>query len=627
MPLIKANKLHHSIGRQHILDDAEFQLDAGERVCLLGRNGTGKSTLLSMLDGTITPDAGELWFQQGIKVACMPQTPKVEDKGQTVFDAVAEGLAEAGKWVAEYHHLIATQSDDMNRLAVVQDELEACDGWALEQRVSQVLSRLELDADTKVATLSGGWRRRVALARALVAEPDVLLLDEPTNHLDIDAISWLEQAVLGYQGCVLFITHDRALIETLATRILELDRGILTSFPGNYSRYQELSAEALRIEEEHNALFDKRLAQEEVWIRQGIKARRTRNEGRVRALKKMRDEHSNRRKQAGKAKIEISAGELSGKLVAELKNVSQSLGGKQLVKNLNLRVRRGDKLALIGPNGVGKTTLLRIILGELAPDAGEVRSGTKLQVAYFDQLRSDLDEDKTVVDVVGQGRQSVQINGKDKHVIGYLSEFLFPPDRARSQIRVLSGGERARVLLAYLFSQPANILVLDEPTNDLDIETLELLEELLVNFDGTVLLVSHDRAFVDSVATSCLMFEGDGQIDEYIGGYSDIARQRQVAEEAKTAAKAKADNTKNQASSASAAAPAKKLSYKLQRELDALPDQVDQLEQAVAALEAEAAAPAFYEQDKQLVAEHLKKLSDTQLELDECLERWMELSE
>ena len=627
MPLIKANKLHHSIGRQHILDDAEFQLDAGERVCLLGRNGTGKSTLLSMLDGTITPDAGELWFQPGIKVACMPQTPKVEDKGQTVFDVVAEGLAEAGKWVAEYHHLIATQSDDMNHLAVVQDELEACDGWALEQRVSQVLSRLELDADTKVATLSGGWRRRVALARALVAEPDVLLLDEPTNHLDIDAISWLEQAVLGYQGCVLFITHDRALIETLATRILELDRGILTSFPGNYSRYQELSAEALRIEEEHNALFDKRLAQEEVWIRQGIKARRTRNEGRVRALKKMRDEHSNRRKQAGKAKIEISAGELSGKLVAELKNVSQSLGGKQLVKNLNLRVRRGDKLALIGPNGVGKTTLLRIILGELAPDAGEVRSGTKLQVAYFDQLRSDLDEDKTVVDVVGQGRQSVQINGKDKHVIGYLSEFLFPPDRARSQIRVLSGGERARVLLAYLFSQPANILVLDEPTNDLDIETLELLEELLVNFDGTVLLVSHDRAFVDSVATSCLMFEGDGQIDEYIGGYSDIARQRQVAEEAKTAAKAKADNSKSQASSASAAAPAKKLSYKLQRELDALPDQIDQLEQAVAALEAEAAAPAFYEQDKQLVAEHLKKLSDTQLELDECLERWMELSE
>ena len=624
MPLIKANKLNHAIGRQQILDDAEFQLDPGERVCLLGRNGSGKSTLLSMLEGKVTVDSGELWFQPGIKVACMPQTPKVIDRGQSVFDAVAEGLAEAGKWVAEYHSLIADADPDMDRLAEVQKALDACDGWSLEQKVAQTLSRLSLDGDGKVASLSGGWRRRVALARALVAEPDVLLLDEPTNHLDIEAIAWLEQAVLGYPGCVLFITHDRALIESLATRILELDRGILTSYPGNYSRYQELRDEALRVEEEQNALFDKRLAEEEKWIRQGIKARRTRNEGRVRALKKMRNEHAERRQQAGRAKMEINTGETSGKLVSELKAVSHSIAGKSLVKDLSLRIRRGDKLALVGPNGIGKTTLLRLILGELEPESGTIRTGTKMQVAYFDQLRSELDEDKTVIDVVGQGRERIEVNGRDKHVIGYLSEFLFAPDRARSQIRVLSGGERARVLLAYLFSQPANVLVLDEPTNDLDIETLELLEELLVNYQGTVLLVSHDRAFIDSVAASCLVFEGQGRVVEYVGGYADIARQQAAsAPTADEKVKAKPESSVP----AAAAKPTRKLSYKLQRELDGLPDLIEKLEGEVESLTEEIAAPAFYEQDSKVTTERLQVLSNTQLALDEAMERWLELSD
>ena len=467
------------------------------------------------------------------------------------------------------------------------------------------------------------------MARALVCEPDILLLDEPTNHLDLDGILWLEQCVMSFQGCVLFVTHDRALIEKLATRIIELDRGILTNYDTNYVRYLELREHALEVEAEQNALFDKRLAQEEVWIRQGIKARRTRNEGRVRALEKMRNERSQRRVITGSASLSVNQGDKTGKVVAELTDVTFEVPGKMLVDNLSLLICRGDKLALIGPNGAGKTTLLRLILGELAPQRGTVKAGTKLQVAYFDQLRDRLDEDKRVVDIVGQGRDAVTINGKDRHIMSYLGDFLFTPERARSHFGVLSGGERARVQLACLFSQPANVLVMDEPTNDLDMETLELLESLLVEFSGTVLLVSHDRSFVDSVASSCLLFEGNGQISEHVGGYTEVSNyMARRASQQKSVLQSK-DSVKAEVAVADVkpAPKVRKLSYKDQRELDALPEKIENLEAKIAELGEVTGDPAFYQQDADKVSQVLDQLSNTQLELDACMERWMELAE
>ncbi|WP_373079404.1 ATP-binding cassette domain-containing protein [Zhongshania sp.] len=631
MPLLRATQLQHSIGQQIVLDNAELQLEAGDRVCLLGRNGCGKSTLLRIVEGSSSVDAGEVWRQPGVKIARMEQTLDFASPEETIYDVVADGLAGLGKVLRRYHELIIGDMGDaeLKELEHLQREIETHDGWSFQQRIDNILSRLELEADAKVCSLSGGWRRRVALARALVCDPDILLLDEPTNHLDLDGILWLEQCVMSFQGCVLFVTHDRALIEKLATRIVELDRGILTNYDTNYTRYLELREHALEIEAEHNALFDKRLAQEEVWIRQGIKARRTRNEGRVRALEKMRSERSRRRVQTGSANLSVNQADRTGKVVAELTDVTFAVPGKLLVENLSLLVCRGDKLALIGPNGAGKTTLLRLILGELEAQSGTVKAGTNLQVAYFDQLRDRLDESQRVVDIVGQGRDAVTINGKDRHIMSYLGDFLFSPERARSHFGVLSGGERARVQLACLFSQPANVLVMDEPTNDLDMETLELLESLLVDFSGTVLLVSHDRSFVDSVASSCLLFEGQGVISEHIGGYSEVSAymSRRAAQEKAAPTVSPSAQQGTSPSPAKTAPKGRKLSYKDQRELDNLPSKIEALEESLEKLAEQSGSADFYQQDQRRIAEVLDKITSTQAELDQCMERWLELAE
>ena len=626
MPLIRGTQLQHSIGQQTVLDNTDIQLDDGDRVCLLGRNGCGKSTLLRMVEGGLQPDAGEFWRQPGLVIARMEQNLDFASADDCVFDVVAGGLSELGDLLKGYHSLTHGEMNDASLKALerLQRQIEAADGWRFQQRIESTLSRLELDPEAPISSLSGGWLRRVSLARALVAEPDVLLLDEPTNHLDVEGILWLEQCVKSFGGCVLFVTHDRALIESLANRIIELDRGQLKNYDGTYSQYLQRREHELEVEAEHNALFDKRLAQEEIWIRQGIKARRTRNEGRVRALEQMRRERAQRREQQGTARLNVNEGTKTGKIVAELTDVCFSVPGRDLVKNFNLLLNRGDKLALIGPNGAGKTTLLRLILGELAPQSGEIKQGSNLQVAYFDQLRDRLDPNERVVDIVGQGRESVSINGSERHIMSYLGDFLFTPERARSHFGVLSGGERARVQLACLFTQPANVLVMDEPTNDLDMETLELLESLLVDFKGTLLLVSHDRSFVDSVASSCLLFEGNGNIREHIGGYSEVAayqarRAVVVPEKPKGEKKATAAPAKK--------AARKKLSYKDQRELDNLPDKIDDLETQLQQLSDQSASAEFYQQDAQKVNDTLARLAALQEELDSCMERWMELSE
>ncbi|MAK44950.1 MULTISPECIES: ATP-binding cassette domain-containing protein [Spongiibacter] len=626
MPLIRGTQLQHSIGQQTVLDNTDIQLDDGDRVCLLGRNGCGKSTLLRMVEGGLQPDAGEFWRQPGLVIARMEQNLDFASADDCVFDVVAGGLSELGDLLKGYHSLTHGEMNDASLKALerLQRQIEAADGWRFQQRIESTLSRLELDPEAPISSLSGGWLRRVSLARALVAEPDVLLLDEPTNHLDVEGILWLEQCVKSFGGCVLFVTHDRALIESLANRIIELDRGQLKNYDGTYSQYLQRREHELEVEAEHNALFDKRLAQEEVWIRQGIKARRTRNEGRVRALEQMRRERAQRREQQGTARLNVNEGTKTGKIVAELTDVCFSVPGRDLVKNFNLLLNRGDKLALIGPNGAGKTTLLRLILGELAPQSGEVKQGSNLQVAYFDQLRDRIDPNERVVDIVGQGRESVSINGSERHIMSYLGDFLFTPERARSHFGVLSGGERARVQLACLFTQPANVLVMDEPTNDLDMETLELLESLLVDFKGTVLLVSHDRSFVDSVASSCLLFEGNGNISEHIGGYSEVAayqaRRAVVAPE-------KPKGEKKATAAPAKKAARKKLSYKDQRELDNLPDKIDDLETQLQQLSDQSASAEFYQQDAQKVNDTLARLAALQEELDSCMERWMELSE
>lgn len=626
MPLIRGTQLQHSIGQQTVLDNTDIQLDDGDRVCLLGRNGCGKSTLLRMVEGGLQPDAGEFWRQPGLVIARMEQNLDFASADDCVFDVVAGGLSELGDLLKGYHSLTHGVMNDasLKQLEHLQRQIEAADGWLFQQRIESILSRLELDPEAPISSLSGGWLRRVSLARALVADPDVLLLDEPTNHLDVEGILWLEQCVKSFGGCVLFVTHDRALIESLANRIIELDRGQLKNYDGTYSQYLQRREHELEVEAEHNALFDKRLAQEEVWIRQGIKARRTRNEGRVRALEQMRRERAQRREQQGTARLNVNEGAKTGKIVAELTDVCFSVPGRDLVKNFNLLLNRGDKLALIGPNGAGKTTLLRLILGELAPQSGEVKQGSNLQVAYFDQLRDRLDPDERVVDIVGQGRESVSINGSERHIMSYLGDFLFSPERARSHFGVLSGGERARVQLACLFTQPANVLVMDEPTNDLDMETLELLESLLVDFKGTVLLVSHDRSFVDSVASSCLLFEGNGNISEHIGGYSEVAAYQALRA---VVAPEKPKGEKKAAAAPAKKAVRKKLSYKDQRELDNLPDKIDDLETQLQQLGDQSASAEFYQQDAQTVNDTLARLAALQEELDSCMERWMELSE
>jgi len=638
--LLRLEQLQLAYGHHVLLDGADLVLERGERLALVGRNGTGKSTLLRLVAGENQADSGTIWRAPGLKIGVLEQDLP-EASGETIFDVVAQGLPEAGDLLSEYHHLVQSEDPDMNRMATLQTRLEAIDGWSFHQRIDVVLTRLGLPEDAEMSSLSGGWRRRVALARALVAEPDLLLLDEPTNHLDLDTIAWLEEQLAAFAGAVLFITHDRAFLSRLATGILELDRGKLGRYPGDYATYQAQKQHELEVEARENAEFDKKLAQEEAWIRQGIKARRTRNEGRVRALEQLRRERSQRRERQGNASLTVDTGERSGKRVVELSHVTQHFEDATVIRDLNIEIQRGDRIGLIGRNGAGKTTLLKILLGELEPSEGTVRLGTKLQVAYFDQLRAGLEPERTVYDNVAQGSDRVTVGGKDRHVMSYLQDFLFSPERARQPVKALSGGESNRLLLAKLFTQPANVLVLDEPTNDLDVETLELLEELLLNFDGTLLLVSHDRAFMDNVVTSVLAFEGRGQVREYVGGYSDWVRQggklppapwegaarQRVEPTADDAAPAPASSKTDTADTAAAPAKAKpvKLSYKLQRELDGLPAEIERLESEVAELEAEAGKPDFYQQPSGVVTERLALLQETQERLDAVMERWMEL--
>jgi ATPase components of ABC transporters with duplicated ATPase domains len=622
MALLGLRGITVSFGGPALLDGVELSIERGERLCLVGRNGSGKSTLMKVLSGEIVPEDGEVVRQGGLKVARLTQEVPHGMTG-SVYDVVAAGLGEAGALLAEYHHVsheLAVDCGDamLRKLEQVQQRLEAAGGWELNREVETVLSRLELPAEAEFSALSGGLKRRVLLAQALITKPDLLLLDEPTNHLDIDAITWLEEFLLGFNGTLLFVTHDRSFLQRLATRIIELDRGRLTSWPGDFATYLRRKQEALDAEAGANALFDKRLAEEEVWIRQGIKARRTRNEGRVRALEAMRRERTERRERQGTARLQLNEAERSGKLVVEAEGVSFSYDGKPVIKDLSTVIMRGDKVGIIGPNGAGKTTLLRLLLGQLAPQQGSVRLGTKLEVAYFDQHRAILDEEKSVLDNVAQGSEQITVNGQSKHVMSYLQDFLFAPARARTPVKALSGGERNRLLLARLFTQPANVLVMDEPTNDLDMETLELLESLLVDYAGTLLVVSHDRAFLNNVVTSTLVFEGEGRIGDYVGGYDDWLRQRRSEPAARPAEKA-----------AAAAAPAErrdrpkaKMSYKEQRELETLPQRIEALEAEQQALHQTMSDPDFYQQDKAAVTAMQDRLAALEDELAAAYERW-----
>ena len=623
MPLLSVDNVSIAFGAEALLDQASFQIDPGERVGLIGRNGTGKTTLLRLLAAEIQPDSGEIWRQPGLRLATLSQELPA-DTTATVFEVVAGGLDGLGALLAEYHEAATALVHDaaperLRRVERLQHELEARDGWRWQQRTEAILSRLRLPADTPLAELSGGWRRRVLLGRALVSEPDLLLLDEPTNHLDLDTIQWLEEELLQFRGGLLFITHDRALLQRLAARLLELDRGVLTSWPGDYAQFQEKKAALLEIETRHNAKFDKVLAQEEVWIRQGIKARRTRNEGRVRALLALRDERRQRREQLGKASFELEQSEASGRLVIEAQDVRYAWRDTPLIRDFSVRIMRGDRVGLIGPNGSGKTTLLQLLLGRLTPDSGTVRLGTRLELAYFDQLRERLDPERSVLDNLAEGRETLEINGQRRHVISYLGDFLFSAQRVRSPVKSLSGGERNRLLLARLFSQPANLLVMDEPTNDLDLETLELLEELLLEYSGTLLLVSHDRAFLDSVVTSCLVFEDNGRIGEYVGGYSDWLRQRATPDPLPLV---KAKSAPAPAPKAAKPAAPARLSYKEQRELEQLPERIEQLEQRQQALQAQTADPAFYRQEPAAIARQAEELRALEAELATAYARW-----
>ncbi|MBA1275160.1 ATP-binding cassette domain-containing protein [Stutzerimonas azotifigens] len=635
MTLLKFTDVSLAYGTTPLLDQVSWQIARGERVCIIGRNGTGKSSLLRLVKGDQAADDGEIWKAPGLKIGELPQElPRADER--TVFDVVAEGLAGVGELLAEYHHLSQNIKDeaDLDKLMHVQQALEAKDGWRLQQLVDSTLSRLQLPAEKTLAELSGGWRRRVLLAQALVSEPDLLLLDEPTNHLDIGAIAWLEEALMGFNGAVLFITHDRAFLQNLATRILELDRGHLIDWAGDYASFLVHKEQQLAAEETASALFDKKLAQEEVWIRQGIKARRTRNEGRVRALKAMRAERSERRERQGKASFQIETAEKSGKQVIVAEHVDFAhANGEPLIRDFSIVLQRADRIGLLGANGTGKTTLLKLLLGDLQPTAGTIEAGTKLEVAYFDQLRHQLEPEKTVIDNMAEGREFITIDGQNRHVLSYLGDFLFSPQRARTPVKALSGGERARLLLAKLFSKPANLLVLDEPTNDLDVETLELLEEVLLGFQGTVLMVSHDRAFLDNVVTSTLVFEGEGQVREYVGGYQDWLRQGGsprllgVGEQKENKSGPAKPATEAPAMAGPEPAARKKLSYKLQRELEALPGLIDAAERNIQALQAQMSAPAFYQQSADQTSEVLSRLEGQQEELDRLLERWAELEE
>ncbi|PJK08550.1 ABC transporter ATP-binding protein [Lysobacteraceae bacterium NML08-0793] len=622
MPLITLNDVDFSIGGPLLLEKVDFSIEAGERIALIGRNGAGKSTLLKLIEGQIKPDDGDIRRESGVRIARLEQEVPQDACGD-VFDVVAQGLGELGALLAEHHHLTHAEVLDEGALAKVQAAIEAQGGWSLERRVNDTLQRLGLAGDADFARLSGGMKRRVLLARALVSAPDLLLLDEPTNHLDIEAIDWLEGFLKQWPGALLFITHDRRFLKQLATRIVEIDRGELTSWPGDWDNYLRRREERLNAERQENARFDKLLAEEEIWIRQGIKARRTRDEGRVRRLKEMRRERAARRELQGKVQMEVANAGASGKKVIQAKNLNFAHGDQRLVRDFSTTLLRGDRIGLIGPNGSGKSTLLKLLLGELAADSGEVQLGTQLQVAYFDQYRATLREDWNAMENVAEGSDTVEIGGRKKHVLGYLQDFLFTPERARAPITRLSGGERNRLLLAKLFARPSNLLVMDEPTNDLDVETLELLEELLADYPGTLILVSHDRDFLDNVVTSTLVMEGDGQIGEYVGGYSDWLRQRPQAASSVPEKPAASKPTEKPAEKP--ATSKKKLSYKDARELEALPSRIEALEAQIAEHSARMNDPGYFQRDAAQVQADNTALETAQAELDAAYARWEEL--
>jgi len=624
MPLITLQNVDYSVGGPLLLEKAELTIEPGERIALIGRNGAGKSTLMKLIAGELRPDDGEIRVQQGVRIARLEQEVPHGAAG-SVFDVVAAGLGELGQWLAEFHHLSHAAEFDADALANVQGKIEAAHGWGLDQRVTETLSRLELDGEGEFARLSGGMKRRVLLARSLVSAPDLLLLDEPTNHLDIEAIDWLESFLKGWNGSVVFVTHDRRFLRALATRIVEIDRGQVTSWPGDWANYERRREERLNAEAQENARFDKLLAQEETWIRQGIKARRTRDEGRVRRLKAMRVERSERREIGGNVRMQASQGEASGKKVIQARDVHFAFGERVMVDDFTTTIMRGDRIGLIGPNGSGKTTLLKLLLGELQPQRGEIVLGTNLQVAYFDQYRATLREDWNAIENVAEGADFIEIGGKRKHVHAYLQDFLFTPERARAPITRLSGGERNRLLLARLFAQPSNLLVMDEPTNDLDVETLELLEELLADYAGTLLLVSHDRDFLDNVVTSTLVMEGEGRVGEYVGGYTDWLRQRPAAGGVMAPAREAARPAAAPPAAAEVPVAKRKLSYKDARELEQLPGRIDALEARLGEMSEAMNDPGFYQRDSAAVTAHTQAMAGVQAELDAAYARWQEL--
>lgn len=636
MPLLTLKDVSLAYGKLSLLEKVNFNIDPGERICLIGRNGTGKSTLFRVISDIVQPDDGEIWREDSLKISYLEQEVPA-DTSQTIYEVVSAGLGHIGQTLIEYHKLAHAINESGNhssdttlkKLAELQHRIDVQDGWNINQKIERVLSRLSLPEDKKIGDCSGGIRRRTMLAQALVSEPDLLLLDEPTNHMDIKAINWLEEFLLAYKGALIFITHDRTFLKHLATRIVELDRGKFVSFNGNFDHYIKKKDELLREEERENAKFDKKLAAEEVWIRQGIKARRTRNEGRVRALEKLRVERSQRQNIKGMVSLDIDAGDASGKRVADLSHVNFSYGKHMLIHDFSTTIVRGDRIGIIGPNGSGKSTLLKLILGELTPDSGKVIMGTRLDCVYFDQQRQQLNLEKTVRENISDGKEMITVKGRTKHVISYLKDFLFPPEQIDSPVKTLSGGERNRLLLANLFTKPANMMVLDEPTNDLDVDTLELLEELLAEYDGTLLLVSHDRSFLDNVVTSTLVFEEDGNIGEYVGGYEDWIRQRKPNKSnSMIDPKSNKKQTHNQLNLQKNASPEKKkLGFNEKREFEALPDKIEKMERQQKDLEHAISQSNFYQQDKESINQTMELISEVQKELQSAYERWEYLAE